>query len=134
MKKTADLVTFTEEIRNGKRHFLRSVSFLKSSCFSRMFSSRCHRSENLTNFAFLHRFNTSFFDWMFQSSFTTSFNKAWTQILRRFKSCLRRVGDSRWWGSLTMFPAWNTAKRLSSVNRSTKSVLKFIKQSCQASL
>ena len=30
---------------------------------------------------------------------TTSFNKAWTQVLRRFKSCSRRVPDSRWWGS-----------------------------------
>ena len=27
---------------------------------------------------------------------TTSFNKARTQVLRRFKSCSRRVGDSRW--------------------------------------
>ena len=26
--------------------------------------------------------------------YTTSFNKAWTQLLRRFKSCTRRVGDS----------------------------------------
>ena len=33
---------------------------------------------------------------------TTSFNQAWTQVLRRFKPCSRRVGDSRWWGSLTM--------------------------------
>ena len=33
---------------------------------------------------------------------TTSFNKAWTQVLHRFKSCLRHVRDSRWWGSLTM--------------------------------
>ena len=40
---------------------------------------------------------------------TTSFIKAWTQVLRRFKSCSRRVGDSRWWGSLTMVPAENKA-------------------------
>ena len=40
---------------------------------------------------------------------TTSFIKAWTQVLRRFKSCSRRVGDSRWWGSLTMVPAGNKA-------------------------
>ena len=40
---------------------------------------------------------------------TTSFNKAWTQVLRRFKSCSRRVGDSRWWGSLTVVPAGNKA-------------------------
>ena len=38
----------------------------------------------------------------------------------RFKPCSRRVGDSRWWGSLTMVPAGNKAKRLSSVNHTTK--------------
>ena len=53
---------------------------------------------------------------------TTSFNKAWTQVLRRFKSRSRRVGDSRWWGSLTMVPAGNKAKRLSSVNHTTKTI------------
>ena len=53
---------------------------------------------------------------------TTSFNKAWTQILRRFKSCLRRVRDSRWWGSLTMVRAGNKAKRLSSVNHITETI------------
>ena len=57
---------------------------------------------------------------------TTSFNKAWTQVLRRFKSCSRRVGDSRWWGSLTVVPAGNKAKRLSSVNHTTKTIHKFI--------
>ena len=41
---------------------------------------------------------------------TTSFNQAWTQVLRRFKPCSRRVGDSRWLGSLTMMPAGNKAK------------------------
>ena len=39
----------------------------------------------------------------------SSFIKAWTQVLRRFKSCSRRVGDSRWWGSLTMVRAGNKA-------------------------
>ena len=53
---------------------------------------------------------------------TTSFIKTWTQVLRRFKSCSRRVGDSRWWGSLTMVPAENKAKRLSSVNHTTKTI------------
>ena len=53
---------------------------------------------------------------------TTSFNKPWTQVLRRFKSCSRRVGDSRWWGSLTMAPAGNKAKRLWSVNHATKTI------------
>ena len=52
----------------------------------------------------------------------TPFNKAWTQVLRRFKSCLQRVGDSRWWGSLTMVPAGNKAKRLLSVNHITKTI------------
>ena len=54
--------------------------------------------------------------------FITSFNKAWTQTLRRFKSCSRRVGDSRWWGSLTMVPAGNKAKRLLSVNYTTNTI------------
>ena len=40
---------------------------------------------------------------------TTSFIKAWTQVLRRFKSCSRHAGDSRWWGSLTMVSAENKA-------------------------
>ena len=53
---------------------------------------------------------------------TTSFYKAWNQVLRRFKSCSRCVGDSRWWGSLTMAPAENKAKRLSSVNHTTKTI------------
>ena len=51
---------------------------------------------------------------------TPSFNKSWTQILCRFKSCSRRVEHSRWWGSLTMVPAGNKAKCLSSVNHTTK--------------
>ena len=40
---------------------------------------------------------------------TTSFNNVWTQILRRCKPCSRRVGDLRWWESLTMVPAGNKA-------------------------
>ena len=40
---------------------------------------------------------------------STSFSKAWTQVLRRFKSCSRSVGVSRWWGSLTVVPAGNKA-------------------------
>ena len=53
---------------------------------------------------------------------TTSFNKASIQFLRRFKSCSWRDGDSRWWGSLTMVTAGNKAKRLSSVNYTTKTI------------
>ena len=38
---------------------------------------------------------------------TNPSNKAWTQVLRRFKSYSRRVGDLRWWEPLTMVPAGN---------------------------
>ena len=34
----------------------------------------------------------------------------------------RRVRDSRWWGSLTIVPAGNKAKRLSSVNHTTETI------------
>ena len=44
---------------------------------------------------------------------TTSINKASTQVLRRFKSCLWHVGDSQWWGSLTMTPAGNKSPFIS---------------------
>ena len=40
---------------------------------------------------------------------TISFNKAWTQVLHRFKSCSQYVEDSWWWGFLTMVPAGNKA-------------------------
>ena len=53
---------------------------------------------------------------------TTSFNKVSTQVLRRLKSCSRCVGDSRWWEFLTIVPAWNKAKRCSSVNHTTKTI------------
>ena len=53
---------------------------------------------------------------------TASFNKDWTQILRRFKSCSRRVGDLRWSWSVTMVPAGNKAKRLLSVNHTSKTI------------
>ena len=54
--------------------------------------------------------------------FTTSFNKAWTQVLRRFKFCSWRVGDSRWWESLTVVLAGNKAKRLSTIIHTTKTI------------
>ena len=53
---------------------------------------------------------------------TTSFNKASTQMLHRFKSCPQRVRDLRWWGSLRMAPVGNKAKCLSSVNLTTKTI------------
>ena len=54
--------------------------------------------------------------------FTTSFQKAWTQVLHKFKSCSLRVGDSQWWRSLIMVPAGNKAKRISSVNHTTETI------------
>ena len=54
--------------------------------------------------------------------YCTSFNKAWAQVLHRFKSCLWRVGDSKCRGSLTRVPAGNKAECLSSVNHNTKAI------------
>ena len=56
---------------------------------------------------FLHIFrNTS--GWLLLEALRImNFKK--TQVLRRFKPCSRSVGDSRWWGSLTMVPAGNKA-------------------------
>ena len=45
----------------------------------------------------------------------TSFNKAWAQVLRRFKSW-------QWWRSLTMASAGNRTKGFSSVNHTTKTI------------
>ena len=53
---------------------------------------------------------------------TTSFNWAWTQVLRRFKPYLWHVRDPWWWGSLIMVPAGNKAKCLSLVNHTTKTI------------
>ena len=53
---------------------------------------------------------------------TTSFNKAWTQVLCRFKSCSWHAEDSRWWVSLMMVTAGNKAKYLLSVNHTTKTI------------
>ena len=53
---------------------------------------------------------------------TTSFNKSWTQLLHRFKSCWQHVGDSRWWGSLTMILAENKAKPPPLVKHTTKTI------------
>ena len=44
------------------------------------------------------------------------------QVLGRFKSCSRRIRDSRWWGSLTVVLAGNKTKRLSSVSHTTKAI------------
>ena len=51
---------------------------------------------------------------------TNPFNKAWTQVLHKFKSCSRYVEDSRWWGSATMVTAGNMAEHLSLVSHTRK--------------
>ena len=38
---------------------------------------------------------------------TTSFDKVWTQMLRKPKCCLQRVEDMRWWESLAVAPTGN---------------------------
>ena len=53
---------------------------------------------------------------------TTSFNETRTQVLRRFKSSSRRVGDSRRWGSLKMVSAENKAILLLPVSHTTKTI------------
>ena len=53
---------------------------------------------------------------------TTSFNWAWTQVLGRLKRWSQHVGDSGWWGSLTVVPAGNKAKHLLLVNHTTKTI------------
>ena len=53
---------------------------------------------------------------------TTSYNKAWTQVLHRFNSCLQHVRDSQWWRSLTMVLAGYKPKCLSSVNHTPKTI------------
>ena len=48
--------------------------------------------------------------------YSISFNKILTQFLWQLKSCLQHVGDSQWWGPLTMVPAGNKAKCFLLVN------------------
>ena len=54
-----------------------------------------------------------------------NFYLGWFQVLQLtpfLLSCSQRVGDSQWWGSLTMIPAGNKAKRFPPVNRTTKAI------------
>ena len=68
-------------------------------------------------------FKGSVVPWCSGYHYCTSLNKAWTQVLRRFKFCWWRVGDSGCGWSLTMVLAGNKAKRLSSFNHTTKKIL-----------
>ena len=40
---------------------------------------------------------------------TTSFNRAWIQLLCRFISCSRHIREMRWWEFLAVVPAGNKA-------------------------
>ena len=51
---------------------------------------------------------------------TTSFNKIWTRIPRRFKSCSKRVGDLRWRKTRTMVRLEIRRKRFLSINYTAK--------------
>ena len=53
---------------------------------------------------------------------TTSFNKAWTQVLHRFKSCSQYVRASWWWASLTIVLVGNKAKRFIVSQYTTKTI------------
>ena len=53
---------------------------------------------------------------------TIPFNKAWTQVLHRFKFCMLCVRDPQWWGSLAMILAGYKANRLLLVNHTTKTI------------
>ena len=53
---------------------------------------------------------------------TSPFNKAWTQVLLSFQSCLQRDGDSQCWESLAMVSTISKVKHLSSVNHTTKTI------------
>ena len=53
---------------------------------------------------------------------TTPINKVYTQVLRRFKSCSRRVIDWWWWESVTLIQTGNKANHLSSINHFAKTI------------
>ena len=54
--------------------------------------------------------------------YKTSFNKTWTQFLRKLKSCWWRFGNLQWWDSVTMVSVRNKGKHLSSVNHFAKTI------------
>lgn len=54
--------------------------------------------------------------------YTAVFIKSGTRVLRWFKSLLWHVGDSQWWGCLTMVLTGNGGKHLSSFNHTTRAI------------
>ena len=64
--------------------------------------------------------------WCGYHYWTTSVNKAWANVLCRFKSYSWPVRDLQWWVSLTMVLAGNKTKRLLLVNHTTKLFITII--------
>ena len=86
-------------------------------CRSKLMYTKCIQNVYIQNVYLLWRRGV-----VLITAAPASFNKVWTQVLRRFKSYSRRVGDSRWWGYLSVVPAGNKAKSLSPVNHITKTI------------
>ena len=66
-------------------------------------------------------------NWHWSSGYhycTASFNKIWTEVLRRFKLCSRCVRGLGWWEPPTMVPPRNKAWHLSSVTHSINFIYK----------
>ena len=87
--------------------------------------------KSITTGKFVHfrsTIDTSMVLWL--SLLDNFIQKAWNQVLHKFNSCSRRVRDSRWWGSLTMFPARNKATVFSPINRHSKRQTPLIKGQC----
>ena len=118
------------------RAFFTSLIIKQKHQLTNKFESNNHRNQkNISNFIRNKRIWTK---WKFNIAWKSPFT-VWTfiltaqlhstkpelhstQVLRKFKSCSRPVGDSCCWGSLTMIPAENKAKRLSSVNHTKKTI------------
>ena len=101
-------------------YFLRNWSMQSYSVFitcSRMASLDPHSLLTPNGFQFYNEIYTKCYFTLLQTHFSRD-----PLFVGLLWSCSRRVGDSRWWGSLTMVPAGNKAKRFLSVNHNTKTI------------
>ena len=86
---------------------------------------KVHKAVSLKNDISWRNYSSSLFKWRRGVVVITTAQLHSTKPELRFcagSNPARRVGDSWWWGSLTMIPAGNKAKRLSSVNHTTKTI------------
>ena len=95
-----ELLEITHEWQAIAPYAIRLFTISFSHNYWLCYSLHCYE-ELLERYKSIEAANTSTILWWGSHHCTTSFNSAWTQVLRRFKPCLWRVGDSRWWGSLT---------------------------------